>query len=136
MTETTTPDSPVTRAEMVLSRLLRAGVVASMIIVLIGVLVMFARHPSFLNDPAETQRMTSTDAKFPLTIGQVATDLVHFQGRAIVVLGIFVLIATPVMRVVATIVLFANRRDKWFALMALFVLIVLLLSFALGKTAG
>ena len=55
------------------------------------------------------------------------------RGEATVALGLMVLIATPIMRVLLAAMGFALQRDRPFAVISTFVLLVLLISFLLGK---
>ena len=50
--------------------------------------------------------------------------------------GLILLIATPVARVAVSVLVFVVERDGAFVLITLFVLILLLLSFLLGKAGG
>lgn len=48
-------------------------------------------------------------------------------GGAVIELGVLILVATPVARVAFTVIWFARERDRLYAGMALFVLVVLVL---------
>jgi uncharacterized membrane protein len=56
----------------------------------------------------------------------------HGGGPALVMLGLLLLILTPVMRVAVSVVSFALDRDRRYVLITLTVLGVLIGSFALG----
>jgi uncharacterized membrane protein len=128
------PESDVgaLRMELMISYLLRGGVIASVAIILFGVVVMFVRHPIYLTSPAELDRLVTPGAAFPHTLADLWTMLGEFHGRAIVTLGLLVLIATPVLRVAASVVLFAMQKDWTYTLITAIVLTLLLLSLALG----
>ena len=119
--------------ELVISYLLRVGVIASVAIILFGVVVMFVRHPVYLTSPAELDRLVTPGAAFPHTLADLWAMLGEFHGRAIVTLGLLVLIATPVLRVAASVVLFAMQKDWTYTLITAVVLSLLLLSLALGS---
>lgn len=53
-----------------------------------------------------------------------------------IIIGLFVLIATPVVRVGVSVVLFLHQRDRKFVLITLLVLVLLLASFLLGRAGG
>jgi uncharacterized membrane protein len=55
------------------------------------------------------------------------------QGQAIVAMGLLLLIATPVLRVAVSIFAFVYQEDRTYTLITTLVLILLLLSFILGK---
>jgi uncharacterized membrane protein len=124
---------PITRGELVISYLLRGGVVTSIGIILAGVLLMFGHHPSYWQSHDDLQRLTRPDAKFPHTLSEVATGLREGKGQAVVCVGLLLLIATPILRVAVSIIVFAAQRDYVFVLITGFVLAVLMLSFFLGK---
>ncbi len=52
----------------------------------------------------------------------------HGDGRAIIDIGLLLLIATPVMRVVFSMVAFALEKDRLYVALTLIVLVILLLS--------
>ena len=69
----------------------------------------------------------------PHTWHEVASGIREFRGEPIVVAGLLVLIATPIMRVAVLVVAFYYQGDFLFALIGATVLCLLLLSFVLGK---
>ena len=62
------------------------------------------------------------------TIPGVLREAFAFQGRGIIQLGLLLLIATPVARVVLSIVGFAAERDHMYVGFAMIVLVILLYS--------
>ncbi|MGA2876440.1 MAG: DUF1634 domain-containing protein, partial [Nitrososphaerales archaeon] len=58
-----------------------------------------------------------------------ASGLAQLKPFSVIQLGVIVLLATPVFRVFASLVLFAIEKDKPFVLITLFVFLVLLFSF-------
>ena len=121
------------RIELLISWLLLGGVVTSMATVLLGLLLMFVHHPDYLQSAADLQRLTTPGAAFPNTLGEVARGVVAGRGQAVVVLGLLLLIATPILRVAVSVVGFALQRDRTYTVISAVVLIVLLISFLLGK---
>ena len=65
---------------------------------------------------------------FPQTFGQVWAGLLVLRPQAVIVLGLLLLIATPVVRVAASVVAFALERDRRFVVITLLVLAILLFS--------
>jgi uncharacterized membrane protein len=116
-----------------LGRLLLAGVVASAAVLLVGGAVFLARHGAepvpdrraFAAQPAELSR--------PLGIARAALG---GSGRAIIQLGLLLLIATPVARVAYSAAAFARRRDRAYTVIALVVLAVLLYGLLSGHVHG
>lgn len=129
-------DPRVRAVELVISRLLRVGVLASLGIILIGLAVIFVHHPGQALSREEYQRLTSKGADFPRTPGQVIDGLADFKGQAIVVLGLMLLLATPIMRVAVSIFAFLYQKDRVFAAVTAVVLGLLVLSFVLGRVEG
>ena len=125
----------VRRTELIISYTLRLGVVTSVILILLGMCVSFIRHPQYLSSKTELVALTRLGATFPQTIGGVVLGLAEFRGQALVVLGLLVLIATPVVRVAISILAFLLQRDHAFVAITTIVFALLLLSFVLGHAA-
>ena len=126
---------PIGSVEILISWLLRVGVVTSLSFVLIGLLLMFIHHPSYLVSVMDLQRLTSPGAAFPHTLREVVNGLLAGRGQAVVAVGLLMLIVTPIMRVAVSIFAFALRRDRAFVLITSGVLTILIISFVLGKIA-
>ncbi len=126
-------DERVRRVELLISNLLRTGVIASLTIILIGTILSFVHHPAYVSSSAELQHLTQTGAAFPYTWRDVMAGVKDLRGQAIVVVGLLLLIATPIGRVAVSILAFIYQRDRVYTLITLAVLCLLLLSFVLGK---
>jgi uncharacterized membrane protein len=122
--------------ELLISGLLRAGVITSLGIIVFGTALSFVHHRDYVSSPPELQRLTTPGAAFPRTLPQVVQGVREMRGQAIVVIGLLLLIATPVMRVAVSIIAFADERDFVFAAITAVVLGLLLLSFVLRKVEG
>lgn len=72
-------------------------------------------------------------ATFPHSVWAVFIGTAHGRPYAVIGLVLLVLIPTPVVRVVATLVGFIRPKDSPYIAITAIVLAVLLLSFALGK---
>ena len=107
--------------------------VTSLSFVVIGLLLMFIHHPSYLVSVMDLQRLTSPGAAFPHTLREVANGLLVGRGQAIVAVGLLMLIVTPITRVAVSIIAFALQRDRAFVLITSAVLTILIVSFVLGK---
>lgn len=123
----------IRRVESLLAGLLRSGVVLSLILLFAGMTLTMVRHPDYLTDPSNLDRLTQPGAAFPHTLHDVWGELMQGRGRAVMTVGLLVLVITPVLRVAASITAFVLDRDWAFAAITSLVLIVLLVSFALGK---
>jgi uncharacterized membrane protein len=124
------------RTELWISSLLRAGVVTSLLIVVAGTVLSFAHHPDYLRSPAASARLTAPPTSPYRSLGAIRGDLRHARGQAFVAVGLLVLVATPVLRVAASIGLFAIQRDRVFVAITSLVLTLLVISFLLGKAGG
>ena len=129
----TQPEESIKRGELVISYLLRFGVLASIATILLGVVLMFVHHPKYFESPEETKKLTEPGAVFPHKPSEVVEALGQERGQAVVCVGLLLLIATPILRVAVSIIVFAAERDYVFVLLTTFVLAVLVLSFFLGK---
>ena len=127
------PHNPASRrVELLISNLLRAGVVASLCLIVLGTTLMYVHHPEYLRHSAGPQRYLTASAAFPHTVRDVWHGLLAFRGQAVMTLGLLMLIATPVMRVAVSILGFFYERDRAYVVITTIVLLLLILSFALG----
>jgi uncharacterized membrane protein len=133
--ETATAESPkVRQAEIAISLVLRIGVTVSIAVVAAGLALMFVHHPAYghLRGPFSYHRLTSGSTLFPHTFPQLGAALGAGDGRGVVVLGLLILIVTPVLRVAVSVLAFVYERDRAMTLVTLFVLTALVGSFFLG----
>ena len=112
------------RIEVIIGTLLRTGVTLAAAVVLIGAVVYLAHHghevadySSFHGEPEALR-----------SVNGIVLGALHMSGRAIIQLGLLILIATPVARVAFSAVAFAIERDYLYVWITLFVLGVLLYS--------
>ena len=70
---------------------------------------------------------------FPHTLAQEWIALLTLHPQAFILLGILLLIATPVLTVATSVVAFARERDRPFVVISLIVLALLLTSIFLVK---
>lgn len=116
----------IRQAELVISNVLRGGVLASAAIILAGVI-------AFYRDYFSASGRGISIAAFPHTVSAVARGLAQGDPLAIIVLGLLVLLITPVARVAVSIVAFALERDWRYVVITSLVLLILLISFGLGR---
>ncbi|KLU64522.1 MULTISPECIES: DUF1634 domain-containing protein [Desulfosporosinus] len=109
-------------AELFISSSLRTGVYLSAMVVVIGLLLYFAIGQSGYQS-----------GEFPTTIGMVLAGILRFKPASIISLGLLLLIATPVFRVAASVLMFVLEKDYVYTIITLFVLCILIISFFLGK---
>jgi uncharacterized membrane protein len=116
--------------------LLRTGVALSVILITTGITVTFVHHPEYFKAGPELGRLTSPDTHFPSSFGAVVDGVRRWRGQALIMAGLLVLIATPVARVALSVIIFVIVRDWTYTGLTATVLIILLLSFAVGVVAG
>ncbi len=124
----------VGKVEVLISNLLRIGVLTSLTVVVAGTVVSFVHHPDYISSPPLLARLTRPGAAFPHTLAEVAAGVALLRGQAIVVVGLILLVATPVARVAVSIFAFARQGDRAFVAITTTVLVLLLLSFILGRS--
>jgi uncharacterized membrane protein len=110
--------------ENLIGNLLRAGVIVSAAVVFTGAVVYLARHGI---EPADYRVFHGEPGELRSVPGVLHATL-SFQGRGIIQLGLLLLIATPVARVILSIVGFAAERDRMYVGFAFIVLVILLYS--------
>ena len=112
------------KVDQIVGGLLQFGVVLAAFVVFVGGLLYlfrFAQAPvnyrSFHGEPDELRSF--------LPIMRAA---LHLESRAVIQFGLLLLIATPVARVLFSVVAFALERDRTYVLVTLVVLGILLYS--------
>jgi uncharacterized membrane protein len=120
------------RAERLISNVLRVGVITSLTTILLGTVIAFVHHPEYITSPRELLHLTRPSDTGPHTLRDVLTGLADLRGQAIVVLGLLILIATPVVRVAVSILLFLEEGDRTYVAITSTVLALLILSFLIG----
>ena len=109
------------RMQQVVGRLLQAGVMLSAAVVVAGGAWLLARSgwsaPAYQHFHAVPPELRYVNA--------LIASLAHPTPQAIVQLGLVLLIATPVARVVFSMVAFAIQRDRTNVVITLIVLVVL-----------
>lgn len=133
--ETVAADNPMAQA---ISVLLIGGVIISAIILIIGLAMLFITGSTGYNQPLTDKLLRGPQgyAQYSTTIGGVVRNA--FAGRpfAIIELGALVLIATPVLRVGASIFLFLAEHDRLYALITLGVFVLLIVSIFFVSGSG
>ena len=69
-------------------------------------------------------------------IPEILRGALQFQGRSIIQLGVLCLIATPIVRVIVSLIGFALERDRTYVLITSIVLAVLLYSLISGAAGA
>jgi len=114
--------------EQIVGRILQLGVLLAAVVVLVGAFLLVSQSgftvASFRTFAGEPSALTS--------VGQIIRGAFTGESRAIVQLGILLLIATPVTRVAITLVAFVYHRDRFYIAVTALVLALLLYGLFFG----
>jgi uncharacterized membrane protein len=116
------------RIETIVAILLRTGVMAAAAVVLGGAVLFLERHGLERPDYA-VFRGEASDLR---SVRGILAAVTGGRARAIIQLGLLLLIATPVVRVGFSVLGFALEGDRAYVFMTLLVLAILLFSLAGG----
>ncbi len=118
--------------DTIIGNLLRIGVVVATATILVGGTIYLIRHGAaqpdyrvFHGEPADLRNLPG-----------VVQDALSFSGRGLIQLGLLFLIATPLARVVFSIVAFTVQHDRIYVIVTLIVLAVLLYSLVGSHPTG
>jgi uncharacterized membrane protein len=111
--------------DRVISIVLRGGVLLSAGLLILGMLLYTI---SSLRSGAPAFSST-----YPHSLSDVIHGLTHGDPLAVLALGLLVLLLTPVARVLISIFAFARERDWLYVGITALVLLILLVSFLLGR---
>ena len=118
------------RVERIMGMLLQSGVIISAVVVLAGgilYLLRYGRLPlHYENFAAGRESLRG--------LGGLANSASHGDGRAIIEVGLLLLIATPVARVLFSIIAFALEKDRLYVVLTLIVFLILIYGLFGGAT--
>ncbi|HSY33592.1 MAG TPA: DUF1634 domain-containing protein [Verrucomicrobiae bacterium] len=127
----TTPDlRQDQRMDEIMAVLLRSGVSLAAGLVLIGGIVYLSRHDL----PAINYRVFQGEPQELRTVSGILREAATVHGRGLIQLGLLVLIATPVARVLFSVVAFLYERDWTYV--AITVIVLALLCYSLFGGGG
>jgi uncharacterized membrane protein len=112
------------RFEQLIARILQAGVLLSAVFVLAGGVAHLIRHGSDIAGYGVFSRLGA----HTLSLHGIVANVRAFDAYGLIQLGLLVLIATPVVRVLISAISFAAARDRVYVIVTLVVLAVLLYS--------
>jgi len=117
------------KIEQVIGRLLQLGVLIAAVVVAIGGALLLAQYGHL---PASFRVFNGEDSSLRSIAGIIHAAL-RGDSRAIVQLGLVLLIATPVARVALTLGAFVAQKDRLYILMTALVLALLLYGLVWGR---
>jgi uncharacterized membrane protein len=109
------------RMDQIMAVLLRSGVLLAASLVFIGGIVYLSRH----NFPAINYRVFQGEPEELRTVSGILREAGKFHGRGLIQLGLLVLIATPVARVLFSVFAFLYERDWTYVAVTIIVLALL-----------
>lgn len=117
-----------TDIQTLIGLVLRWGMILSMSIVFLGGVFYIYRHGHSVPDFRTFKGIPA----FLQTTGSLFHAAFTFKGQAIIQLGIILLIATPILRVVFSTIGFAIEKDYLYVAISLLVLIIIFTSMLSG----
>jgi uncharacterized membrane protein len=117
-----------TDMQLLLGQVLRAGTVISICVVFFGGIIYLARHGQSIANYKQFKGIPD----FVSNAKGLFNGAITFRGQAIIQLGIILLIATPIMRVVFSTVGFALEKDYLYVGISLLVLCIICFSMING----
>lgn len=123
-------DKLMKNSELIISLVLQIGVGISAVVILTGLALFFTQNTSL--NATSYHSLTNVSYSFPHSLASLRSSLRGGDGIGFIVLGILLLILTPVARVATSILIFIRERDRPMAIVTLLVLILLISSFYVG----
>jgi len=112
------------RMRNIMGSLLRVGVLAAAFLVVLGGVLFFIQHPKEIFDYTTFK---GEPAKFR-QVHLIVKEAMNLRGRDIIQLGLLVLIATPVARVIFSLIGFLIEKDWIYVSITAIVLMILFVS--------
>jgi uncharacterized membrane protein len=110
----------------VVSNILKYGVIASALLVVVGIVLLFENTPS--DFPSSVQQVISADyGRSTLSATTLFVGVVAINPVFLIQLGLIVLLATPIVRVGVSVLYFAHQKDVAYVAITLIVLLVVLI---------
>lgn len=117
-----------TDMQLLLGKVLRAGMIISTSIVFIGGIFYLYKHGHTIADYREFKGVPA----FVATAGGIVDGVLNLKGQAIMQLGIILLIFTPILRVMFSTIGFVLEKDYMYVGISILVLIIIFTSLMSG----
>jgi uncharacterized membrane protein len=118
-----------TDIEILIGRTLRAGTMLSISVVLFGGVIYLHRHGHTVADYSVFKHLPD----FLMHTGTLIHNAIEMRGQAIIQIGIVLLIATPILRVMFSAFGFLLEKDYLYFAISLLVLLIIFLSMLTGR---
>jgi uncharacterized membrane protein len=106
------------RMDQIMAVLLRTGVLLAASLVFLGGIIFLVRHPM----PATNYRVFQGEPQELRSISGILREAAKFRGRGLIQLGLLLLIATPVARVLFSVLAFLYEKDWTYVAVTIIVL--------------
>lgn len=116
------------RLEVAMGLMLRIGVTLAAIVVLAGGVLYLVQPHASISGYRHFNGAPAADR----SVEGILAGVAHLRSQSLIALGLLMLIATPVCRVLFGVVGFTLLKDRFYAAVSAVVLFVLLLSFVAG----
>ncbi|SJZ35423.1 DUF1634 domain-containing protein [Sediminibacterium ginsengisoli] len=103
-------------AERLIGKLLRTGVILSALLALAGGIIYLREHDTI----PDYKVFTGTDAEYR-HVTKILAGAMRLEGAAIIQLAVLVLIATPILRIIFSVIAFAIEKDYLYVTITLIV---------------
>ena len=115
--------------EFWISYVLRSGVLTPGAVILTGLVLYLVNGPD-AGRPTSVDQLTADGGQsIDVSWQSIVRGIGNFEATSIILLGLLILILTPLTRVAMTFVLFIVQRDRIFVAITGIVLVVLILGF-------
>lgn len=111
--------------EKIVGQLLRFGVITASLVVLLGGILFLTQNG---NGPRPDYHIFKGEQDSFITFKGIFMGLFTFKPMAIIQFGVLLLIITPIMRIVFSLVAFMLEKDKLYVIITLIVLGIILAS--------
>jgi uncharacterized membrane protein len=115
----------------VIGKILRGGVYLSLSVVLIGG-IMYMAHHGAEKDALIGKKFTENSKNISQLLHDTFLGITQGRGLSVIELGVLLLIATPIARVVFSLIAFAVEKDRAYVLITFLVLMIILFSMFTG----
>jgi uncharacterized membrane protein len=112
------------RVEQAMGNLLRAGVILAATVVLVGGIFYLIRYGAISPD----YRVFRGEPANLRTVSGILADAIELHSRGLIQLGLLILVATPVARVMFSVFAFMRQHDLIYVVLTLIVFALLIYS--------
>ncbi|MCL2760599.1 MAG: DUF1634 domain-containing protein [Desulfuromonadales bacterium] len=117
--------------QTIIGKVLRSGVCLSLSVVFIGGVVYIARHGGE-KSAVIGKKFTEENRNILQILHDTFVGIARGKGLSIIELGVLLLIATPLARVIFSLLAFAAEKDRTYVLITSLVLMIILFSMFSG----